>query len=105
MSASRATPRWMLVMTLVASVTCVAGLASIAGAYFLRQGARARWQEVAGHVGEAGYSPSESDARYLEVEAWGDWMDVGLRTLATGLAGLVFVAIARRRQGSGAGGG
>jgi hypothetical protein len=63
-----------------------------------RERARERRSEVARHVGEPGYDPDESDLRYLDVEAWNDWITLAGRLAALGGAGLALALALRRRH-------
>lgn len=91
-------PRRLVALVVVAGLACAAGLGSGAAGYVLRERARERWGEVARHVGEPGYDPDQSDLRYLEVEAWNDWITLALRVAALGAAGLGLALLVRRRQ-------
>ncbi|MBN8614673.1 MAG: hypothetical protein J0L92_29000 [Deltaproteobacteria bacterium] len=91
-------PAWWISLAILASCTLPIGVVALGYGYLHREEARERWSEVSTHVGEPGYDPAESDRRYLEVEAWNDWMDVGWRAIGTGVVGLAIVGIARRRR-------
>lgn len=91
-------PAWWISLAVLASLTLPVGLLALGFGHVQREEARARWAEVSSHVGEPGYDAAESDRRYLEVEAWSDWIQVGWRATGTGLVGLVIVGIVRRRR-------
>jgi len=82
------TPRWLLALLVAAGLAFGTGVGFAAGGHLFRERARERWAEVAQRVGEPGYDPDESDLRYLDVEAWNDWITLAWRLAATGGAGL-----------------
>lgn len=90
-------PAWWISLAILASLTLPVGLLALAFGYVQREEARDRWAQISSHVGEPGYDAGESDQRYLEVEAWDDWMQVGWRATGTGIVGLVIVTVVRRR--------
>lgn len=90
-------PRWWISLAVLASCTLSVGLLALGYGHVQRESARERWAEIARHVGEPDYDATESDQRYLEVEAWDDWMQVGWRAIGTGVLGLATAGFARRR--------
>jgi cytidylate kinase len=88
-------------LVVAAGLALGTGLGFVAAGHVFRQQARERWAEVARHVGEPGYDPDESDLRYLDVEAWNDWITLAWRVAATGGAGLLAAIALRRRHSKG----
>lgn len=97
-SAPSARPAWWVTLAVTATFMLPVGLLIIGVGYHQREAARERWSEVSTHVGEPGYDAAESDRRYLEVEEWNEWVDVGLRATGAGVVGLALVMFARRRN-------